>query len=122
MKATSRRRFTTAAPLQGKPDRYKGITISTESLPEDPTKFKSVLAESLETWKIEGIRGVWLKIPTEKCQLVEPAIKEGGFTLHHAQPGYIMLTNWLSKDENKMPAYASHYIGVGGLVFNSDHS
>jgi ADP-ribose pyrophosphatase YjhB (NUDIX family) len=31
-----------------------------------------------------------------------------------------MLTNWIPKDEEyKLPEYATHFIGVGGLVLNS---
>ena len=57
--------------------------------------------------------------------------------LHHTQVGYCMLTSWLSSDLNKLPNYASHflgmcslshitmeallltcYVGVGGVVLN----
>jgi hypothetical protein len=32
-----------------------------------------------------------------------------------------MLTKWMPKDElNKMPGFASHYVGVGGLVISKD--
>ena len=31
-----------------------------------------------------------------------------------------MLTNWLPGGTNKMPTFATHYAGVGGLVFNHD--
>ena len=41
-----------------------------------------------------------------------------GFEFHHAEPGYVMLTQWLSDEESTIPANASHQIGVGALVLN----
>ena len=31
-----------------------------------------------------------------------------------------MLTKWLPQTLNTMPGFASHYVGVGGIVLNSD--
>ena len=31
-----------------------------------------------------------------------------------------MMTRWLPQTLNKMPSFATHYIGVGGLVLSSD--
>ena len=33
-----------------------------------------------------------------------------------------MCTRWLSSDANKLPGFASHYVGVGGLVLNRDRT
>lgn len=40
-----------------------------------------------------------------------------GFVFHHAKSDYVLMTNWLSNEANKLPHYASHYIGVGGQDF-----
>lgn len=47
--------------------------------------------DSLEQYKNEGIRGVWLRIPTTKARFIPEAI-EMQFTFHHAEPDYAMLT------------------------------
>jgi hypothetical protein len=53
--------------------------------------------------------------------LIDIAVKEGGFTYHHAKEGYIMMTKWLDKASiNKFPSFATHYVGVGGLVLSKD--
>ncbi len=31
-----------------------------------------------------------------------------------------MLTKWLDNSESRLPGYATHYVGVGGLVLNGD--
>lgn len=33
-----------------------------------------------------------------------------------------MLTKWLPSTPNTMPGFASHYVGVGGLVLNKDRT
>jgi hypothetical protein len=46
---------------------------------------------------------------------------ENGFYFHHAHEkrGYILMILWLdSKVPNRMPSYANHYVGVGGIVIN----
>lgn len=38
---------------------------------------------------------------------------------HHAKSDYVMMTRWLPEnEENKLPHYATHYVGVGGFVLN----
>eukprot|EP01098_Paradermamoeba_levis_P010321 TRINITY_DN4336_c0_g5_i1.p1 TRINITY_DN4336_c0_g5~~TRINITY_DN4336_c0_g5_i1.p1 ORF type:complete len:242 (-),score=78.59 TRINITY_DN4336_c0_g5_i1:39-764(-) len=61
--------------------------------------------------------GIWLKIPTEKSNFIPIAIALG-FSFHHTQKTYLMMTHWLQDEPNKMPDYSSHYIGVGGFVLN----
>ena len=64
---------------------------------------------------------MWLRLNTDKAHLCGVAVQEAGFEFHHAKDGYVMLTNWLPENQpNKMPGFASHYIGVGGLVFNKN--
>lgn len=33
-----------------------------------------------------------------------------------------MMTRWLPQGLNKMPSYATHYVGVGGMVLNKDRT
>lgn len=40
--------------------------------------------------------------------------------MHHAKDDYLMLTKWLPKTLNKLPHFASHYVGVGGLVLDKE--
>eukprot|EP01017_Pseudomicrothorax_dubius_P049468 TRINITY_DN9202_c0_g1_i13.p1 TRINITY_DN9202_c0_g1~~TRINITY_DN9202_c0_g1_i13.p1 ORF type:complete len:234 (-),score=41.83 TRINITY_DN9202_c0_g1_i13:896-1597(-) len=44
-----------------------------------------------------------------------------GFTFHHAKGSIAMMTLWLPKyEENRIPSFATHYIGVGGIVIRDD--
>ena len=106
-----------AAILDGIQDRFNGITVTT--FPNDAILFNKQLKNSLQRWIENKNAGIWLKIPIDKTVCVPVAISQG-FEVHHAQKEYIMLTKWLPTDvPNLLPKYATHYIGIGGLVLNS---
>ncbi|XP_070047768.1 nudix hydrolase 8-like [Nicotiana tomentosiformis] len=103
--------------LDASDDEYGGVLVNAERLPSNPGKFTSVLRASLAHWKVKGKKGVWLKLPVEKCDLVPIAVKEG-FQYHHAEKGYVMLTYWIPDEPCLLPSNASHQVGVGGFVIN----
>ncbi|KAJ0031706.1 hypothetical protein Pint_13313 [Pistacia integerrima] len=98
-------------------DEYDGVIIDPESLPSSANAFVSALRASLSNWKTKGKKGVWLKILSEQADLVPIAVQEG-FTYHHAEPGYVMLTYWIPDEPCMLPASPSHQIGVAGFVLN----
>ena len=57
-------------------DRFNGVTIRPNHLSEvNVDSFSQLLPVSLETWKQEGRRGVWIKIPTHQSELIPIATK-----------------------------------------------
>ena len=108
-----------AGVLLHKVDHYNGVIIDAAALPDGEEAFVSVLDASLAAWKAAGRRGVWLQVPLEKASFVGLAVK-AGFTFHHAEPGYIMLTTWLPGGPSPLPANATHQVGVGAFVMNAD--
>nr|GEX69653.1 NUDIX hydrolase 8-like [Tanacetum cinerariifolium] len=67
-------------------DEYGGVIVNPEKLPFDTNLFASVLHSSVSIWRTQGKKGIWLKLPLEKCDLVPIAVKEG-FRYHHAEAG-----------------------------------
>ncbi|EFJ21091.1 hypothetical protein SELMODRAFT_176548 [Selaginella moellendorffii] len=98
-------------------DRYNGVIVDPDSLPADVPTFVDRLERSLASWREKQKRGVWLKLPIEKSNLVPHAI-EAGFRYHHAEPTYLMLTHWLADSPCTLPANASHQVGIGAFVVN----
>ncbi|PWA76796.1 Nudix hydrolase 6-like protein [Artemisia annua] len=98
-------------------DEYGGVIVNPEKLPVDSNLFASVLHSSISIWRTQGKKGIWLKLPLEKCDLVPIAVKEG-FQYHHAEAGYVMMTYWIPDEPCMLPANASHQVGVGGFVLN----
>ncbi|KAG0561529.1 hypothetical protein KC19_9G070900 [Ceratodon purpureus] len=104
--------------LPAKEDKYDGIEVDILKFPSsDVSAFEDSLRLSLEQWRSQKKKGVWLKLPIEYCDFVPAAIK-GGFTYHHAEATYVMLNLWLGDGPCTLPANASHTIGVGAFVLN----
>ncbi|XP_058085522.1 nudix hydrolase 8-like [Magnolia sinica] len=99
-------------------DQYGGIVVDYERLPFDTNVFASSLQVSLAHWKLKGNKGVWLKLPLERSELVPIAVKEG-FIYHHAEKEYLMLTYWIPEGPSMLPSNASHQVGVGAFVINN---
>lgn len=67
-----------AALLTAKEDHYGGVIIDPDSLPSSVPEFTSALHRSLDRWRQEGKKGIWLQVPTSKVALVAPAVEQGG--------------------------------------------
>lgn len=106
--------------LKGLDDEHEGVIIDMmNETPTDPAVFVSLLRASLSHWTQEGKKGIWMKLPIELVNLVEPAIKEG-FYFHHAEPKYLMLVHWIPETTNILPANASHRVGIAAFVMNDN--
>ncbi|XP_010538454.1 PREDICTED: nudix hydrolase 2 [Tarenaya hassleriana] len=116
--ASSSRNGIAGEVLPAVEDRYGGV-VAEMNHPMDPPLFSSLLRSSLFHWKLQGKKGVWIKLPTQLIGLAEIAIKEG-FWMHHAEADYLMLVCWIAKGENALPANASHRVGIGAFVMNNN--
>jgi 8-oxo-dGTP pyrophosphatase MutT (NUDIX family) len=97
---------------------FRGIIPRPAALPDDPDEFRPLLRHSLDVWKSQGYLVVWLQIPIAKSALIPVAV-EAGFIFHHSSEDYLMLTRQLVKGAF-VPPFATHYIGVGGVVLNDE--
>ena len=102
--------------IESSTDDFGGVVPDPEALPDDPTVFSKQLEHSLSAWQADGFKVVWLEIPISKAALVPVAV-EAGFSFHHAKETYVLLTLRLVEGAF-IPPYATHYIGVGGVVLN----
>lgn len=100
-------------------DAYNGIIIDGVDLPSTLVDFSTLLDDSLQTWRKQGKKGVWLKIPIDKLSYAVTA-RDFGFAMHHAEKDYLMMTHWLSSDDSTLPPNASHQIGVGCIVVDDE--
>ena len=100
-------------------DSYDGVIIDSVDLPNTLADFSSMLDDSLQNWRKLGKRGIWLKIPIDKISYAVAA-RDFGFAMHHAEKEYLMMTHWLSSDDNTLPPNASHQIGVGCIVVDDE--
>ena len=104
--------------LEFKPNPFNGIAVSPSELPAGTKEFGARLAGSLEQWAADGYLAVWLEIPKVQSALIPEAI-DRGFDFHHTGDDYILLTCRLV-DGAHIPPFATHYIGIGGVVLTPE--
>ena len=97
-------------------NRFGGVIIDPESLPDETSVFTEDLYLALETWREESHKLVWLEVPITQAMIV-PIATEAGFVFHHATETYLMMVYRLV-DGAFVPDYATHHIGAGGVVIN----
>jgi ADP-ribose pyrophosphatase YjhB (NUDIX family) len=89
--------------------------------PYDAATFMTRLEVTVEAAKQIGSASVWVDVPMSRASLIE-AMTHGDnlkFEFHHAQGQIASLFLWLKEEvECKIPEYATHQVGVGGLVIN----
>ncbi|XP_020268036.1 nudix hydrolase 2-like isoform X2 [Asparagus officinalis] len=98
-------------------DHHGGVVVELKA-PMDAAAFVQSLRASIAYWRQQGKKGVWIKLPIELANLVQPTVEEG-FWYHHAEPSYLMLVYWIPATPHTLPVNASHRVGVGGFVVNS---
>jgi ADP-ribose pyrophosphatase YjhB (NUDIX family) len=106
--------------LECREDKYEGVVVEELELRqiESESEFEQRLGCSLDSWRRNLKRGVWMKVPIERSELIPVATKKFGFTFHHAEPSYVMLTTWLCEGPSSLPPNASHQVGVGAFVLD----
>lgn len=102
--------------LPASKNKYQGIYIHPQTLPAGGEDFSGRLAASLAHWQDQCIRVVWLELATERAHLIPLALRQG-FQYHHCQGERVTMTRRLVADA-PLPSFATHTIGVGGLVIS----
>lgn len=93
-----------------KEDMFGGVTVELANEKNiSANEFASQLERSMEKWKSDDKRGLWLKIPIAKSDFIPAAVAEG-FKFHHAQPDYVMMDQWLPDSESMLPLYPHHQV------------
>ncbi|XP_070677707.1 nudix hydrolase 2-like [Malus domestica] len=68
---------------------------------------------------VQGKKGVWIRLPIERVNLVEAAVKEG-FWYHHAESDYLMLVYWIPQSPHTLPTNSTHRVGTGAFLINQN--
>lgn len=97
-------------------NRFNGVMIEKEALVHPLPVFTERLHLSLGQWERDGRYLVWLEVPIDCCDVIPVAVK-AGFTFHHTGETYLLLVKQLLPN-TLVPGFATHYIGIGGVVLN----
>ncbi len=104
--------------LEARANPFGGMVITPSELPPGATEFAQRLEVSLKQWTEEGKKAAWLEVPIGKSALIPEAVNQG-FVFHHSSEDYLMLTIILQEGA-WLPNFATHYIGIGGVVLTPE--
>ena len=100
------------APFDESPrDAYGGITV----VVGETDNFEATLTASLDRWRRDGVRGVWLEVPAALVKYL-PSILDHGFTLRGGDATHVLCCAWLPGGESPLPPGPTHQVGVGAVV------
>ena len=92
-------------------DAYGGITV----IVRETDNFEAALTASLDRWRRDGVRGVWLEVPAALVKYL-PAALERGFTLRGGDATHVLCCAWLPGGDSPLPPGPTHQVGVGAVV------
>ncbi len=98
---------------------FQGAVIETGLLPRETDNFTCSLSLTLKDIEKKELQLVWLYLPIKQADLV-PAAVHLGFSYHHGDENGLQLVKKVNP-EAFIPGYATHYIGVGGVLIDNEN-
>ena len=98
-------------------NKFNGIIIDSDQIPEDIDVFSPQLNALLSHAKQHNKAIIWLTLPLDLAHLIAIATTRG-FTFHNCLPTEVTLI-FKSKPQDFVPFMPTHSLGAGGLVQNS---
>lgn len=98
-------------------NKFNGIIINSDQLPEDIDVFLQQLSALLSHAKLQKKAVIWLTLPIDLAHFIAVATTQG-FTFHNCLPTEVTLI-FKSQPEDYVPFVPTHSLGAGGLVQNS---
>jgi len=99
---------------------FQGAVIEIDLFPDDISVFSHTLSRTLKEVEEKGLQLVWLFLPIQQAELVAPAVNLG-FFYHHADENGLQLVKKVNSGAF-VPGYATHYIGVGGVLIDAQNN
>ena len=97
---------------------FGGAVVDPKSVSGRTGEFATDLSSAIKRWHEENLKVAWLEIPKASFSAIAIA-SEQGFVFHHVTEEYAMMTIQI-EDNAFVPPYATHYIGIGGVVINEN--
>lgn len=101
-------------------DSYNCLYLSLQeslSLSDLKSEIESIKKHYLDT-KNKPTNAIFLSISQQDSALFDPLIKDG-YNLHFVKNGFLCLVKKIKPKKN-IPSFATHHVGVGGIVFSPD--
>jgi 8-oxo-dGTP diphosphatase len=103
-----------SAQISTETNAFGGEIVDPASVERDPDRFRDQLSALVTASRKRGTKVVWLALDLSRAALIPVAV-DAGFTFHHAAGAQVQMTICIVEG-SYVPPYATHYIGVGGVV------
>lgn len=105
--------------LPVKPARFNGLDVDLAAVSDVPSLevLEASLNQMLDTARREDKSSVWLRLRMSQGQCFAAAARQG-FIFHHAEGDVAMLHIWLPSSPCPVPPFATHVVGVAGVVLD----
>lgn len=101
---------------------YNDVVARVSGMPESEYAFEQELMADATLWQQEGYKAVWFTIPTEYALCIPAALRQQ-YTYHHTTSRDVVMTRELKEvAESTLPDYATHTVGVAGLVLDDENN
>ena len=97
-------------------DKYNGITIDIDTIPNDIKAFEHELISIIENAKDKKL--LWIKLPIEKSDII-PLLTKYDFVFHHCNKKDITMLKKLITD-SIIPTAINHTLGVGAVIVENN--
>lgn len=106
-----------ANPLPYKKLPFDSAELDVDNMPvEDTAEFGTRLWSTIDMLRAKGTTSIFLKVPMLFAHFI-PIAGLYGFKFHHAEGDVATMLMWLPHNvECKVPPFATHHLGVGGVV------
>lgn len=122
LRARCGRRALSSWALPVTPARFNSVNVDLAApgavAPPTVAAFDAALSALVAQARTEGRNSVWLLLPMALGPLMEPAAR-AGFKFHHAEGAVATLHLWLGDGPCAVPPFATHQVGVAGVVLDS---
>jgi len=114
-------RSTSTAAVTWTEGRFGGATVKLADTVGCLNSFSTQLDQVMAEIREAGRRGIFMTVPIASSAVI-PLAAQHGFRFHHAERDAATLLNWLPEDEPcPVPDFATHVVGLGGMVLNERH-
>lgn len=97
-------------------DPYNGVTVKSESIPDDKEQFEKNLQQLIKQLKEEKRNLLWIYLDIEHSYLI-PYLSMHEFTFHTCQSKRLLMVKKIAKNPI-IPTASNHTLGVGVVVIN----
>ena len=101
--------------------RYVNLEANSTKIqdPQDTTVFKLLLKNTITHFEAKEVKGFFLTLNMSIFSCHLQTLLDLEFSFHNASGLMATLVKFIPKNrKNRLPGYASHYVGVGGLVLD----